>query len=257
MKISAWRAQLEPALKRTPVSITVVIEIQEELQRTFQLIPDGPAPLSAFNNLYLTITRKVLREYQTGGFRDPGFIAVLDVQFARRYLNALQSWMQADGQTPDCWATLFEKRQSDGITNMQGMLAGVSSHVNYDLAQALVATFAERGLELGTGGATLSPQHQDYKKINDIFFAEIPDLRRSAYSSRWYVILDVATGKVDDYIDDMAVAAARAIAWRESIRLWALRAAPTEYDGYVRKLDAVVTRINHLIFYSEASGSPA
>jgi hypothetical protein len=213
MKISAWRAQLEPALKRTPVSITDVIEIQEELQRAFQLIPDGPAPLSAFNNLYLTITRKVLREYQTGGFRDPGFIAVLDVQFARRYLNALQSWMQADGQTPDCWATLFEKRQSDGITNMQGMLAGVSSHVNYDLAQALVATFAERGL--------------------------------------------VATGKVDDYIDDMAVAAARAIAWRESIRLWALRAAPTEYDGYVRKLDAVVTRINHLIFYSEASGSPA
>src|SRR5580698_4278020 len=65
MKISAWRAQLEPALKRTPVSITDVIEIQEELQRAFQLIPDGPAPLSAFNNLYLTITRKVLREYQT------------------------------------------------------------------------------------------------------------------------------------------------------------------------------------------------
>jgi hypothetical protein len=245
---------LGPALKRTPLSITDVMETQEELQGGLQLIADGPAPLAAFNRLYLTITTKVLREYQAGGFCDRDFIEVLDVQFARRYFSALLSWERADGQVPACWAALFEKRASDGITDLQGMLAGVSNHVNYDLAQALVATFAECGLDPGAGEASLAPQHQDYEKINDIFFAEIPRLRRGAYSDAWQVILDAAIGKLVDDVDDVAIAAARALAWQESLRLWKLRVVPVQYDSHVRDLDAVATRMGRLIFMPEGRG---
>lgn len=140
------------ALLRDPAtSIEEVIKKMETLRGTFLSIPGGPGPLAAFNVLYHEITTKILAERQAGGFKDAGFLTALDLQFARRYFDALLSWTTAEDRTPRCWSSLFAKRSGDGITDMQGMISGITNHIHFDLPQALVATFTERGLDPGAG----------------------------------------------------------------------------------------------------------
>ena len=229
-------------------SIEEVIKKMEALKGMFLFIPDGPGPLAAFNVLYHEITTKILAEREVGGFQDVGFLTALDLQFARRYFDALLSWTMAEEQTPRCWSSLFAKRDSDGITDMQGMISGIVNHIHYDLPQALVATFTERGLDPGAGQNGLPVEHQDYDKINQIFFGSIPELRRAAYTDHWQVIFDALSGTLDDHVDSFFVTEARAIAWRESIKLWALRSDRAARDEYVQELDTTVTHKDQVIF---------
>ncbi|HZQ85891.1 MAG TPA: DUF5995 family protein [Acidimicrobiales bacterium] len=170
--------------------------------------------LACFNHLYTVITAQVQRDYLDGKFSDGDFITRLDVAFANRYLRAVEA---GTGLAPAPWRCLLELRSDRRISPLAYAVAGVSAHVNYDLAFAVVET----GMEMGRFAPT---DHDDYRHLNTIFFREMRKLRqhfedpdeRSFEKSLGLTTLENLAG-------DVVVVVARYIAWRKALRLWAAR----------------------------------
>jgi hypothetical protein len=188
---------------------------------TAQKIFDGLPPpagnrVAAFNSLYFTITDRVATSLRGEDVRDPAFLELLDVEFAKRYFEALRLWGADDESTPDAWEVLFRRAQDPSVSKLTASMLGVNAHINHDLALALVATWERLGPPAG------DVIHPDYLLINKIFFEEIPTLRRR-YSTPWQLRIDGLVGDLDDWSQRVLVAATRAHAWEQAQRLWLLR----------------------------------
>jgi hypothetical protein len=234
-------------LANMPTSIEEVVDKLKTISGILDDLPGRRPPLGGFNELYHTITSDVLALRENGGFEDPGFLTVLDLQFARRYFEALLLWTHRDARTPSVWTILFKKKAGEA-TDLQGAMAGVNAHIDFDLAHALVETFKERGLVPGPGRESLAVQHRDYGKVNDIFFDEIPKLRRKMYTNVIQKLLDKLVGNFDDELHGLIVRETRAAAWRDAYSLWTLQDEPKAYALYSRALDDDATDASRIIF---------
>ena len=209
--------------------------VLERLDRLQELAGSGPRGaedgLACFNHLYREITDEVLTQLEGQElFRDPEFLARLDVEFARRYFAAVRA--DAAGEpVPRSWSVLLDRRADPAIGPMEYAVAGVNAHVNFDLAPAVVRTCTVLGREPGAG------EHADYQAINGIFAQHMSGLR-DHYESWLERELD---GTVIDRIMDgagtLSVVLSRDAAWRRAQHLWALRTRPTEYDRECDSID--------------------
>ncbi|GIE98655.1 DUF5995 family protein [Paractinoplanes rishiriensis] len=195
-----------------------------------ELPPDPEANrVAAFNSLYLRITRQV-EEALRGGVNHPDFLELLDVQFAKRYFDALELWNDDDEKTPDVWEVLFKRGLDTSLSRLTAAMLGVNAHINHDLSLALIGTWEE----LGAPDDDLI--HPDYLLINQIFYAEIPPLRRG-FSTRWQRELDRLAGPLDDWSQRTLVTVTRARAWDQGRRLWLLRHDPEDFEDARRTMD--------------------
>ena len=185
--------------------------------------------VSAFNQLYLKITRRVDTAL-VGGVDQPDFLELLDVEFAKRYFAALDLWNNDDDETPDVWEVLFKRAGDVRMTRLTAAMLGVNAHINHDLALALIGTWNELG----------APEddriHPDYLLVNEIFHEEIPPLRRG-FSDAWQMELDRFVGPLDDWSQRMLVTVTRARAWDQGRRLWELRHDADDFEQARRSMD--------------------
>ena len=91
---------------------------------------------------YLRTTRAVAEELDRGGFRDPEWVERWDVAFADLYLDAVTD-AQAGRRPPEPWAVAFGAGDRDGLPPLRHVLLGMNAHINYDLAQSLLAVISE------------------------------------------------------------------------------------------------------------------
>ncbi|MFI5937631.1 DUF5995 family protein [Actinoplanes sp. NPDC051494] len=200
-----------------PATIADVLDMLTRTQAIMDLLPPPASNrVAAFNSLYFTITARVGAALTGPEVRDPVFLEMLDVEFAKRYFIALRMWGEEDHGTPDAWEVLFRRAQDERVSRLAAAVLGVNAHINHDLALALVATWERLGTPPG------AEAHPDYLLINKIFYREIPHLRRR-YASRWQLRLDDLAGELDDWSQRVLVAATRAHAWDQGRRLWELR----------------------------------
>ena len=215
-------------LERTPRTIGDVIDTLCNVQSILDDLPPSRAAnrVGAFNDLYLTITRRVDGALTTDGpgrAEDPEFLELLDIEFAKRYFHALLLWNADDEATPDVWEVLFKRAGDGGMTQLVAAMLGVNAHINHDLSLALVATWNE------TGAPHDATKHPDYLLVNQIFYEEIPPLRRS-YSNDWQLALDGFVGSLDDWSQRILVTVTRARAWDQARELWQIRHDPDDFE---------------------------
>jgi hypothetical protein len=164
----------------------------------------------------------------------PGFLAALDVVFARRYFAAYD----AAGGGPKlpssypfhAWKPLFMSRFEKGIAPVQFALAGMNAHINHDLSIAVVDTCAERGTKPTDDG----PEHQDYQSV-DGMIAKVEKQMKSWMMTGLLKDLDQVfdhLDHVDDVIAVWDVEAARDAAWVRAEVLWKLREVPPLREAY-------------------------
>jgi hypothetical protein len=91
---------------------------------------------------YLRTTRAVAEELDRGGFSDPAWVERWDVAFADLYLDAVED-AQAGRRPPEPWAVAFGAGDRDGLPPLRHVLLGMNAHINYDLAQSLLAVISE------------------------------------------------------------------------------------------------------------------
>ena len=167
--------------------------------------------LACFNHLYTVITRQVQDDYLAGKFANGDFITRLDVSFANRYLGAVYAEIEA---APRPWQCLIDQRSDRWISPLAFAIVGVSAHVNFDLAFAVVET--------GTQMGQLDPvDHNDYQHLNAIFFREMYKLRRyyESGNERW-LERNLGLTTVENILGDALVVVSRYLAWNKAMRLW-------------------------------------
>jgi hypothetical protein len=211
-----------------------VQDVVDELGTVRQSPPDADG-VASFNYLYTQITKGILARLQNGGFSDPGFLSELDVQFARRYFDALGSYQQNPASCPRSWRVLFDRQHDPRITRMQFAIAGVNAHVNFDLALALVATWDPADAPEST-----SPQHDDYETINKVFHDEMANLRHDFEDPLLQKLDESAVERLSNQFDDMLVVIFRNAAWHTGEHLWRLnRKSEKEFKLKAEAMDVM------------------
>ena len=204
----------------------VIDQLRSIQPETWNNLPPADADgVASFDYLYTQITAGILARLQSGGFSDPLFLSELDVQFARRYLDALAGYQQDPASCPRSWHVLFDRRSDPRITRMQFAIAGVNAHVNYDLAFALVATWKQTGPPESTG-----PQHDDYETVNKVFYDEMANLRHYFEDPLLQRLDETAVERLSNHFDDMMVVIFRNAAWHTGEHLWRLNHKPSKEE---------------------------
>jgi hypothetical protein len=230
---SPLHERVAEVLSDHPAGIGDVIAKLVVIQSILDELPPSPAAnrVSAFNELYLKITRRVDGALVTG-VNQPEFLELLDVEFAKRYFDALNRWNDDDEDTPDVWEVLFKRAGDTEMSRLAAAMLGVNAHINHDLALALIGTWNELGAP--EPGDDLI--HPDYLLVNEIFYEEIPPLRRG-FSTAWQRGLDDFVGPLDDWSQRMLVTVTRARAWDQARRLWLLRHDADDFEQARRTMD--------------------
>ena len=135
------------------------------------------APLEAagdpgrfFLATYLRTTRAVAEELERGGFRDPAWVERWDVAFADLYLDAVEDG-QAGRRPPQPWAVAFGAGAGpDGLPPLRHVLLGMNAHINYDLAQSLLAVISSRDFD---DPELLADRHADHERIDQVLVARV------------------------------------------------------------------------------------
>jgi hypothetical protein len=108
-----------------------------------------------FTALYYKVTAKVIEGIETGQFGDGKNITKLDVQFANRYIFALEQW-RLGKPISKSWSIAFEATKKGSYLILQQLLLGMNAHINLDLG---IATY-----EVSNGN--LEDFRNDYNYIN-------------------------------------------------------------------------------------------
>jgi hypothetical protein len=240
---------------RRPASIDIpqVLSRMQEIQVALGEAPSTLGPdaahkvhemsdgLGCFNYLYQVITQQILDELTTGTFfHDPEFLQELDLQFAHRYFDAIDRY--GNGRDyPRSWAVLLDRRSDEDITPMQFAVAGVNTHVNFDLPCAVVATCRKLGRRLH-----VPEQRHDYDRVNEVFFDKIPALRQH-FDNGWERWLDQHVFRwINNLVDDAIVVLDRNLAWLRAEDLWeipqgaALRSAELDLDRKASEMNELL-----------------
>jgi len=229
-----YDAALLAAVQAAPQSIPDVLQSLHTIDTT---CVDGDG-LKWFNWLYLQVTEAVEARVAAGGFTDPGWLAQLDIQFARLYLSALKSALS--GQTASsCWQVFLNNRNQPAIARIQFALAGINAHINHDLPEAIVATCQVSGTTPDHGGA----HHSDYTALN----ATLDGLSESAKGTLHVRLLGGALPTISHLEDTIAawnVSAARESAWKNAEHLWLLRTMPLLESSFMDMLDGLTEVIS-------------
>jgi len=242
------QAEMDAALSTTPTDIPEVLTQLARLQSILDRLPPGPGQhrVASFNSLYRTITGQVQGYSDGGRFADPKFLELLDVEFAKLYFEALRQWGEPRGDAPQSWALLFRHGHDRRLTPRSAAMLGVNAHINHDLPLALVAAWERLGPP-----ASGAPQHPDYLLINEIFFDQIPALRRR-FATAWQLEIDRLNGRFDDWSERLVVAATRGLAWEQAQRLWPLRDQPAALAGATEVIDAATALLGQAIVASDS-----
>jgi hypothetical protein len=126
-------------------------------------------PARFFLATYLRTTRAVADELARGGFRDPEWVERWDVAFAGLYLDAVEA-AQAGRRPAEPWAVAFGAGDRDDLPPLRHVLLGMNAHINFDLAQSLLAVISEP--EFGDPGL-LAARRADHEHIDQVLVARV------------------------------------------------------------------------------------
>lgn len=206
--------------------------------------------LGHFNRMYLAVTEGVRDAATDGLFTDSEFLTRLDVVFANRYLLAVQAAADRPVHAPQCWSVITERRMSPYVAPLQFALAGMSSHIAYDLVDSVVRTVEEFGVEPAA-------VKDDFTRVNDVLDRLEPTTRTSLAQSDFARQLDARAGALLDTVGDWGLAAARAAAFVDAELLWDLRRHRRVSHDYQRLLDAAVAFANDCLLVPAGELKPA
>ena len=156
-----------PVLARLETPETI-----DDVVRTLGQVVDwsikAESHIGYFAALYKRITLAIHQAVDDGVFDNGRLIEELDVAFGRRYFNALNAYLHPDkyqGLTLP-WGVTFVGDQDDQAIILQHMLAGLNSHITFDLGLGLLAV----------AGNSLDTLRGDYLRVNDVLCAQIPGI---------------------------------------------------------------------------------
>jgi hypothetical protein len=208
-------------------SVATIPEVIARMEAIDAIVDGNVDGLKWFNWLYLAVTKAVAAQVAS----PEDFIAVLDVQFANLYFNALWGYLSG-GRCPKCWSVFFDRRADDNLARLQFAIAGINAHINHDLPFAIGSTCEAQGIEPERD----TPQYAAYTALNATLDALIDPAKREMLVSlpgdHKLIVHDV-----EWEVTSWGVAAARELAWTNAGVYWKVRAVPGFIASFRNALD--------------------
>ena len=139
------------------------------MERLLAPLEDRGHPARFFLATYLRTTRSVGEELGRGGFLDPPWVERWDVAFADLYLDALET-AEAGRRPPEPWAIAFGAGDRADLPPLRHVLLGMNAHINYDLAQSLLAVIADDEFD---DPGLLARREADHRHIDEVLAARV------------------------------------------------------------------------------------
>lgn len=158
-----------------------------------------------FSILYRRVTRRIRDGILAGEFEDNSRMEILDVLFAKRFIDAYELWKSGSKPT-ESWRLAFEASKNSENLVLQHLFLGINAHINLDLGIAASETML---------GKDLAGIQGDFNKINGIL-AELVDEVKSNISTvspifGW--LIPLAKGR-DEMLLNFSIQLARDGAWK-------------------------------------------
>jgi hypothetical protein len=197
------------------VAIGQVVATMDDLR------DDWPAAdgLGVFLDMYRLVTVLVGERVTGTTFRDPAFVEDLDVRFAGLFLDVPRD-VAAHRTVSQAWAPLVERRAVRSVLPIQFAMAGMNAHINHDLALALVATCAARGVAPDDRDV-----RADFETVNAVL-AEVVRPVRQSFLDQHVVQVGAPLSPVADLVSNFSIDKARDAAWVSALILWQVRDVP-------------------------------
>lgn len=144
-------------------------ELIESMERIEKQLDDQGDQRRFFHSTYLRTTKAVRDEVRRGGFEDNAWVERWDLVFAGLYLRAFEEY-EATGNAPGPWPIAFETAADRSLPPLRHVLLGMNAHINYDLAQALVAVIGPD--EFGDA-ALIERRGRDHRHIDSVLAARV------------------------------------------------------------------------------------
>lgn len=145
------------------MAATTVDEVLAQLQQTITDCENRNDRAGYFASLYYKVTDQVRQGIANNDFEDGARMERLDVLFANRYLDALDSWRN-DRPLTRSWQVALDATRQTSLLTLQHLLLGINAHINLDLGIAAVETARAQGQPIQT-------IHKDFDAINAILGA--------------------------------------------------------------------------------------
>ena len=215
---------------KLPTTVAGVIEEMHTIGAALQPT-DG---VQVFNAVYLQVTERIDRLLDEGQTFEDGPAAVdLDTRFAGLWLSAYDA-ADTGRALPKAWAPLFSSRHRRGLLPIQFALAGMNTHIEHDLALAVVRTCEARG------SAPDDPTVlADFFRINEVLAAVEADIRRSFLDEIGQAV-DDELGPVAHLVSSWSIEKARDVALLHARTIWELRRTTLLQGAYLTGLGHTV-----------------
>lgn len=182
--------------------------IDEVLVRMDQIVAEcknQQSRIGYFAILYRQVTRRVREGILAGEFEDNPRMEVLDVLFAKRFIDAYDLWKSAK-KTTESWSLAFEASKNSGHLVLQHLFLGINAHINLDLGIAASETMVDKDM-IGIQG--------DFNKINSILGELVDGVKSniSTVSPIFGWLIPLAKGK-DEMLLNFSIQIARDGAWK-------------------------------------------
>jgi hypothetical protein len=147
--------------------MTKIEEVLEKLDQIISECRSKQSRIGYFAILYRQVTRRVRDGILAGEFEDNPRMEVLDVLFAKRFIDAYEGWVQSQAIT-ESWRLAFEASKSTKHLVLQHLLLGINAHINLDLGIAASETMK---------GKELQAIKSDFDQINFILSELVDDVK--------------------------------------------------------------------------------
>lgn len=198
--------------------------------------------LGYFAVLYRRVTLQVKDNIESGYFDDAERMELLDVIFAKRYIDAYYDHRSGKPVTQS-WDKAFKLSQNYWPVTLQHLLIGMNAHINLDLGIVAAEISKEKNIE---------DLRNDFYKINEILSSLVNEVQNNL-STIWpplrYILLK--TGQYDNMIVDFSMKIARDGAWKFATELSAKRIE--EIPQCIQTRDAAIAKVADIISNNKLS----
>lgn len=207
--------------------------IEEVLIRMDHIVAEcksNSSRIGYFAVLYRQVTLRVRDGILAGEFEDNLRMEVLDVLFAKRFIDAYELW-KAGKKPTESWRLAFEASKNSSLLALQHLFLGINAHINLDLGIAASETMAGKDL-IGIQG--------DFYKINSVL-AELVDgvkANLSTISPIFGWLIPLAKGR-DEMLLNFSIQLARDGAWKYAGEYH----ADSNKDFQVKDRDANISKL--------------
>jgi hypothetical protein len=182
--------------------------IEEILVRMDQIVTEcknQQSRIGYFAILYRQVTRRVRDGILAGEFEDNPRMEVLDVIFAKRFIDAYELWKSSKIPT-ESWRLAFEASKNSGHLVLQHLFLGINAHINLDLGIAASETMA---------GKDINGIKSDFDKINSVLAELVDGVKANigVISPIFGLVIPLAKGK-DELLLNFSIQLARDGAWK-------------------------------------------